>query len=485
MSNSSYLDGFRASFAAQMTRILVNGLVVLLLTRYFLSPEEYGVLFLAISILASSLLFSRLGIPKAAARYVTEYREVDSGQVRNIVQTSFKIITITAFTVGSLLALSRGAVASVFDEPTLLPLLLCGFFYIIFRTYNSYFYTLFQGFNHISKSAYLLISSNLGILIGILLFVTLGYGAIGALIGYVIGYGLGTVVGLIFLYRTIRKYEVRPIEPGLRRRIFEYSIPLTATNGANILYKKVDVMLIGFFLTPVAIGYYTLAKQLSDFIIAPAESLGFTISPSYGEHKANGDSQRAARIYETAFEHTLLFYVPAAAGLILVAEPMIEFIFGADYLGTVPVIQVFSGFIVLQAVDKITNDGLDYLGRARHRAIVKTSTGFFNLGLNLVLIPTIGVVGAAVSTVISYGMMVTINVYLIHTELSLALERLFRSIIRICGITVCMSAIVVILLPFISSLATLLFVVTVGGTTWLFLALATGIPNVDVDAILS
>jgi len=468
-----------------MTRILGNGLIVLLLTRFFLSPEEYGVLFLAISILGSALLFSRLGLPKSAARYVTDYRETDPGQVRNIVRTSFKAIFVLALVVGMCLVALRGVVATVFDEPALLELLLVGSLYVVFRTINSYVYTLFQGFNQISKSAYVAICSNVGLFIGILLLVTLDFGPVGALSGYVVGYGLGTVVGLILLYQTVRKYETQPIETGLRRKILEYSVPLTATNGANVLYKRVDTLLIGFFLTPVAVGYYTLAKQLSDFLVAPASSLGFTISPSYGEHKANGDSHRAARIYERAFEHTVLFYVPAAAGLALVSGPMVEFIFGTDYLGAVPVIQVFAGFVVLQAIDKITNDGLDYLGRARHRAVVKTSTGAFNLCLNLLLIPAIGAVGAAISTVISYGVMVSINVYLIHTELSLSLGRLARSLALIGGITVCMSIIVVVLLPFISSFETLLFVVTIGGGTWAFLALASGIPNVDIGAILS
>lgn len=485
MSDRSYLSGFRASFAAQLTRILANGLVVLLLTRFFLSPEQYGVLFLTISILGSVLVVSRVGIPKAAARYVTDYRETDPGQIRNIVRTSFSTILVTVTVTGTTLVLFRGHIAMLFDEPALGTLLLIGFFYIAFRTVNGYCYTLFQGFNRVSRSALVSICSNASVLVGVVGLVAVGYGAVGALTGYVVGYGIGTVVGLILLYRTVQKYDIEPIEAGLRRRILEYSVPLTATNGANVLYKRVDTLLIGYFLTPVAVGYYTLAKQLSDFLVAPAGSLGFTISPSYAEHKANDDTQRAARIYETAVEHTVLFYVPAAAGLVLVARPMIQFVFGSAYLDAVPVIQVFAAFVVLQAVDKITNDGLDYLGRARHRAIIKTSTGVFNFCLNLLLIPTVGVVGAAVSTVISYGTMVLINVYLIHTELSLAVGRLVRSIALIGGITVCMSVIVGALVPLVSNLATLFLVVSIGGCAWACLALATGIPNVDIPTLLS
>ena len=485
MNERSFLSGFRASLIAQLTRIAVNGLIIIMMTRYFFSPQEYGLLFLAVSIFGSALLFSSIGVPKSAARYVTEYKETAPGQVRNVVRTSFKVVLVMSLAVGSIVLLFRNVIAVAFSEPALGPLLAVGLFYIVFQSINTYLTTLFQGFNHITRSAILTICSNVGILCGILLLVRVGLGPIGALTGYVIGYGLGSLVGLGFLYWTLREYEERPIESGLRRRLFEYSIPLMATNGANILYKRVDTLLIGFFLTPIAVGYYTLAKQFSDFIIAPADSFGFTISPAFGEHKANNESHQAARIYEMAFEHTILFYIPAATGLVLVAEPTIQFIFGADYLGAVPVIRVFAAFIVLQAIDKITNDGLDYLGRARQRAIVKTGTGVFNFSLNLFLIPVIGVVGAAISTVLSYSIMVALNVYLIHTELSLALSRLARSAALVGVITVCMAAFVVMLLPFVSSLVTLLAVVFAGGCIWGCLAFASGIPEQNLGAVFS
>ena len=478
MSGKSPLSGFRASLLAQATRIAANGLVVFLLAGYFLSPTDYGLLFLAISIFGSVLFVSRAGIPKSAARYVTEYRENDPGQIRNIVRTSLMVIVVLAVIVGLTLVVFRDLIASVFGEPALVPLLIGGLFYVFFRSMNSYLYTLFQGFNHIKKASILSICSYVTLLIGVVTLVWLGYGAIGALTGYVIGYGAGTVVGFVLLYFVLKNYETRPMEPGLRRRILEYSLPLTATNGASVLYKRVDTILVGFFIGPLAVGYYVLAKQVSDFVIAPASSLGFTISPSYAEYKATEGDGSAARIYEMAFEHTVLFYVPAAAGLALVAEPMIEHVFGADYAGAVPVIQVFAIYIVLDAIDNITNDGLDFLGRARQRAIVKTSTGILNVLLNVALIPTIGVVGAAVSTVICYAIMVSVNVFLIHRELSLALRRLARSVLVICAIAILMSVTVVVLLPLADTLFWLLVVVGCGALTWAALALASGIPNV-------
>ncbi|MDJ1434541.1 flippase [Halostagnicola sp. A-GB9-2] len=478
------LSGFKATLVAEAVRTVAKGVLIVLLARTFLTPDEYGLLFLAISVFGVALLFSRLGIPRSAARYVTDYRENDPGQVPYIVRESLKYIAVTTLLVAAVIGAFHRPLSNVFGEPELAPFLLLGFLYIIAKTANSYIYTVFQGFNRVAWSAKVAIVSNCGIFIAVLTLLLLGFGAVGALFGYIVGYALGALCGLVVLWIFLGTFDRAPAkEQGITKRLLEYSIPLSVSSGSNVLYKRVDTILIGIFLTPAAVGYYTLAKQLSDFIIAPASSLGFAVSPSYGEYKSNSELDRAAEIYETTFKYNVLFYVPAAVGLVLVAEPLIRFVFGAEYLGAVAVIQIFSVFIVFQSIDKITNDALDYLGRAKHRAISKGVTGIMNFGLNLLLIPTIGIVGAAISTVMSYGIMVAVNMYLIHTELTLSLGSLFKSFLLVCGITLGMATVVLLTLPLATDITSLLAVVLLGTVIWLLFAAMSGL--VDVRRALS
>jgi O-antigen/teichoic acid export membrane protein len=141
-------------------------------------------------------------------------------------------------------------------------------------------------------------------------------------------------------------------------------------------------------------------------------------------------------------------------------------------------LQVFSLFVLFQAIDKITNDSLDYLGRATERAIGKGITGALNFGLNLLLIPAIGVVGAATSTAVCYGLMVLYNVSLIDSELDLRRRRLATSIAAAVGVTVAMTAAVVALQPFVTGLASLLAVVAAGVAVWAVLSVASGLVDV-------
>lgn len=480
------IGGLKAQLLSEGVRVVANGLVIILLARVFLDPEEYGLLFLAISVFGVAVLFSQFGIAKSGARYVAEYRERDPGQVPHIIRTSLFYLVVTILLVGGTITLLHEQIAHAIGEPAVASLLVFGLGYVAFETLRSYLSHILQGFNRITLSAVVGIIGNVGLITFVLLFLFLGGGAAGALLGYIVGYGIASAAGLVMVARVLKGHEkADAIGHDLPRRIIEYSVPLTATGGANVLYKQVDTILIGVFLTPIAVGYYTLAKQIADFVIAPASSLGFTVAPTYGEHKASGELDAAARIFETTFEYTVLLYIPAAAGLVLVAEPTVEFIFGADYLGAVPVIQVLSGFIVLQAIDKITNDGLDFLGRARARAISKGSTAILNFFLNLLLIPLIGVVGAAISTVVGFFIMVLVNVYIIHRELTLSVGRLLRSVGLVCLVTVGMCAVVLFFMPYVTNVLVLFAVVGLGGVVWFFLSVLCGLldPREAIDVV--
>ncbi|MFC7205361.1 flippase [Haloferax namakaokahaiae] len=479
MVTSKIIRGIKAMFAAQGISLLSKGLLLILLTRYFLTPDEYGLLFLAISILSVALLFANLGLAKSAARYLAEYRKTDTAQIPHILWSTLKYNLATILVVVTAVVALSGPVAEFMGDERVAPLLVAGVGYIAFSSLNTFVSLAFQGLNSVDLSAKTDIVANVGFIVFIVALLLLGFGPVGAVVGYTVGYGLAAVVGLGILYTQFyRRYdEHESAEPGLSNRILRYSAPLTVTRGAVMLDSRVDAILVGFFLNPVAVGFYMLGKQITDFVIAPATTIGFSISPTFGEQKAENKIERASKLYETTFEYVVTLYVPAAVGMAILAEPTVRLVFGEQYLGAVPIVQVFSLYALLRAIDKITNDSLDFIGRATSRAYAKGATAVANFGLNLALIPVFGVVGAAVATVITYVFLVGFEVYLIYAEFDLSLWRLARTTAIVCLVTFGMAVPVIAFQPFISGLVTLGAAVVIGLVTWSVLVSASGLMN--------
>ncbi|WP_256547888.1 flippase [Halovivax gelatinilyticus] len=458
---------FTFEFGGRILATTAGGLLMVVLAR-LLGPEDYGLLFLAIAVFGVLGVASKLGIAKSCARYVAEYKESDPAQLPHILRVALLFNVGAVVTVCVALLIGHRHLAAFLDEPSLTPLLLLGLGYLVFEALATFARLVLQGLEEIELAATVHVTNRITRLIFVVGFAVLGFGALGALVGYIMSFAISSLLGLWLVYR----YCLRGIEPatsvesGLKRRIGEYTVPLTATSTANVLDKQIDTVLVGLFLSPIAVSAYVLSKQIVEFLEAPVSALGFTLSPTFAAQKADGNTDRAARLYETALTHALLLYVPAAAGLVLVAEPTITLVFGSDYLGAVPVLQVLSLYAILLSVTKITSNALDFLGRAKARAIVKGSTALLNVALNLVLIPLIGVVGAAIATVITYSIYTGANLYIIHRELDLRLGLVARRTGAIIGVAAVMTGTIYPMYGSIDGWPSLLGVVLFGVVVW-------------------
>lgn len=470
---------FRAEFLAQVIHAGCGALTVIVLAR-LLDPEGYGLIFLTIAVVEIAKMTAKLGIPESAARYVAEYKEDDTTQLPHILRTSFVFLLVLVSAVSSFLIIGHQFIAETLGEPELAPFLLVGILYLVFNVLSGYARSILQAFESIKFAAIVKSIQGLGKLVFAVGLVVLGLGALGGLGGYALKAFFAAVFGLIVVYNWYyRHYEAAAtMERGLKRRMAEYSIPLTMTQAAKQLDSRVDTLLVGFFLNPAAVSFYAVSNQVISFVQTPASALGFTISPTFGAEKAAGNMKDAARLYETSFVHSLLLYTPAAAGIVLVAEPLIELVFGPEYIDAVPVLRVLGFYAILSAIMNITSHGLDFLGRARARAIVRSITALLNVGLNVVLIPTIGVVGAAVATVITYSLYTVASIYIIHQEFNLRSLYLLKNIVLIVLITGLMSVVVFVLLEYIQGWISLLLVVSVGVLVWAVLSVFAGLLDI-------
>ncbi|HMB50973.1 MAG TPA: flippase [Natronoarchaeum rubrum] len=481
--------GLSATFLSRGVKMVANAALLVVLARYLLSPDEYGLLYLTISIVGVARLFSDLGLGRSTARYVNEYKDDDDGgQLHHVLRIGFTARFALVVVAALGLLIGGGLIADLVGQPDLRPYLVVGALYLAAISFQSFFSVLFQGFSRVTLAACVGITNSLARVVFAVGFVLLGLGGVGALLGYVVAAALAAIVGAVILYTQLYvDYEPdSEREEGLRRRILEYSVPLTATRSANTIDKRVDTILVGTLAGPAAAGFYTVGKQVSAFLDVPARSIGFTVSPAYGEEKANGEYERAARMYEASLRYVLLLYVPAATGLLLVADPGITLVFGQDYAAATLVVQVMSVYVVFQAINLVTTQGLDYLGRARERAIGKGITAAGNVVLNLLLIPPYGAAGAAMATVLTFGFYVAGNVYVMHTELPLRWGRLVRTAAQVVAVSAGMALGVALVMPRVSSMASLIGAIGLGVAIWVALSIASGLLDVgEARTVLS
>lgn len=76
---------FKAEFIGRTIAVLAGTLLTVFLAR-LLDPDGYGLWFLAISVFSIAQIFSKLGLAKSGARYISQYRVDDPSQVPHIIR---------------------------------------------------------------------------------------------------------------------------------------------------------------------------------------------------------------------------------------------------------------------------------------------------------------------------------------------------------------------------------------------------------------
>ena len=469
---------FKYSLLSQVMSMLSGTVLLLSLTRV-LSSANFGLFYLSLSVLGMVQLLAKFGIPNSAARFISEYKETDPGQLRYIINFSLLLNATTIFLAMSLLFVGSDVIADLASEQALSRILSYGALYVGAASFGNYTILITQGLEDIEISSLLQVLRDLSKLAFTLVFVLLGTGAVGALMGYTIGYLLSSIVGLWYIYAKIRKVDDKSdIEPQLRQRIARYSLPLASTSAAHSLDDRFDTILIGFILGPIAVGYYTVAKRVIKVVEVPISAVGFAIAPSYEAERAKGKKENSARIFEETFANGLLLYIPAAMGVFYTAEPLIKIAFGNSYSPAASVLKILSIYVVFRCVTQVCSSGIDYLGRGKDRAIALCCTALLNVILNIVLIPEFGAAGAAVATSFTYGIYAILNVYIVNTELKLGKEKLLERLLQTCVITVLVTIPVHLFADQITGLFTLFSLVVGTVLLWSLLVSLFGIVKI-------
>lgn len=192
------------------------------------------------------------------------------------------------------------------------------------------------------------------------------------------------------------------------RRLLRSLVPFAAGFIALTAYYKVDILLVEAWRGEGSAGIYAAAYKFVDVAQALALVVATAVYPRLARRAAEvtdpgpGAGMRPSALPERwaatrAVELFLLAAVPAAGVLWLVREPTVALLFGPAYGDAAPVLAVLAPVLPLLAINAL---GTFILAAGRRMSVV---AGLYigalalNLGLNAMLIPSLGARGAALA----------------------------------------------------------------------------------------
>jgi O-antigen/teichoic acid export membrane protein len=241
----------------------------------------------------------------------------------------------------------------------------------------------------------------------ILLVGVLHLGVNGALIAKGAGYVVMVCCTLpMMLVLLTRKRSLR-LRPDIVQNMLSFGIPTIFSDIAAWVLQLSDRYLLSHFgsLSQTA-GYsvaYVLGGVLSPVILSP---WGLAWVPiMYAVAKRND----AARIFQLVFRWWSSVLLLSAFALSLVSIVVLELLFPPAYLASEPVIPIITLSTMLMGVWYIFMIGVNIRRKTILEFVFVVIAAVVNLLLNLFLIPEFGAMGAAVSTLLAYAVLVVVS----------------------------------------------------------------------------
>lgn len=215
-------------------------------------------------------------------------------------------------------------------------------------------------------------------------------------------YGLGGA----FLFLSYIRMGGRPLgwrfQGRVARGLLVVSWPLILSGVANAINLRADQIMLGVMRGPDDVGTYAAAARLSEVWYFVPAAIAASVFPAMVRAHA-GDRRTFDGWMRRLYDLMVGLALPIAVVVAIVSGPLIAVLYGPAYAASAPIlaVHVWAGpFVFMGAA---LSRWLIAEDRLRFSLVRHTAGAVVNVGLNLVLIPPFGGLGAAYATLISYA----------------------------------------------------------------------------------
>lgn len=199
------------------------------------------------------------------------------------------------------------------------------------------------------------------------------------------------------------------------------------------LRTRIDVVFITFLLGAASAGIYNVAYRIIFLLSFIPHFASLAIFPQTSRLFLNS-KEELSRLYGQSISLAILIGLPAAAGIWLAAPEIIEYIFGGEFKDSSLVLRYLAWILLQMFILRIlvtflmSCDLQTEVTRSQWKAVIVNAVG------NLLLIPAIGIYGAAIATLISEAFLIMLYVFRLKKVLGFP-DIKQRLLISVIGVT--------------------------------------------------
>ena len=387
---------------------LVSLFVIIYLARY-LGTAGFGKYSFVFAYLAFFNIITDLGLQQILVR---EMARNPSTAPKLIGNACIVRLLLTVFALG--LAIAIMTLLPYPDDTTLYVYIAS--FTLLFISFSDFYATIFQAnlamqYNVIAKLTFKFVSA------GLILWIVFSHGTLmHIMIVLVFSEGIKTLLSYLFSRKFVRPSFA--IDFGLWRYLLKECLPLALTSVIIILYYRIDVIMLSMMKGDDAVGIYSAAYRLCEPFSLIPYALMMSLFPLMSIYFKESD-ERLMKVYRLAIKYIYITMLPIAVGVTCIADKVILPVYGAEFALSNIALQILIWSILFGSMNYIMLNLLVAIDRQTLNVWAIGLGAVVNVILNSILIPTMGFIGAAITTVVTNALMCVVCFYFAYNYLQM------------------------------------------------------------------
>ena len=376
----------------------LKGLILLPILTKTLGAESYGIwaqIMVTVSLLMPLALL-QLGL--AMVRFLAA--EKNEKKIGKGFCSIFAAASLTAFSLSLLIfILAEPFAVAVFGGADATYFVRLAAFLILLVTLDQIIIEYFVAFRQMERYAVFMILQTIGEIALIGYLVLSGYGLFGAIISLLVVKAILFATGFLLVGREIRitKPSISVIKPYLA-----FSLPLLPYSLCQWVVNMGDRYVIGYFIGIEAVGIYSASYALGSLIAFSFAPLSPVLFPAITNLYENNKIQEVKTHLKYSFKFFLMFAVPSLFGLSILSKSLLKTLTTSEFIGGHIIVPIVALGMIFFICSSICTQVLMVFKETKKVALINGFSASINMIMNIILVPLIGIMGAAIATLITF-----------------------------------------------------------------------------------
>jgi O-antigen/teichoic acid export membrane protein len=398
----------------------MSGIIFLPLITKTLGANDYGIWVQVQTIIGLVMEFVGLGLPYTLSRFLAAKTSKD--EIQEEFWSVFSLVSLVTLVVSIIFIALAGFIAQAFFEGYTIIVIVSGLI-ILILSLNITILGLFRALRQMKKYALFTIASTYGQLSLITFLVLTGFGILQMILAVL---AVNLIIFLVLFISVKQQTGIKRPHFLRIRDYLKFGLPTIPGNISTWIVYSSDRLIIAHFLGATSVGVYSAAYSLGSLPILITSIFGLILPPTLSRLFDEGKIDELRTTLSYSLKYALFFTIPFVSGAIFLSVPVLN-------LFSTPEIAVQGNIIlILVAINSLV---LVCGGMVSQILIPIKKTGIIglawsiaaiiNLGLNLLLVPQLGILGSAISTLIAYLVAEIIQMFTSLRKISFPLDWTF------------------------------------------------------------